>query len=113
MKQKIPNLITLSGHLLTIVWLINGNVWFGVAGLLCDALDGWIARRLGCSSHFGSMYDWTVDVTIASAILQKIGLLYYAPALVLAQTWARQKRWHVSGRAALTVYVILKCWIGE
>lgn len=58
------------------------------------------------ASVYGSLYDWTVDVTCAAVMSERLHAL---PVLghVPAQVYARQQGRHVSGRALLTVGAML------
>ena len=102
-RPMAPNAITCVGHALTLAWLLGAPVWIGVIGLLCDDLDGWVARKLGATSIFGSTYDWTVDVTVAAVVFDHLGLLPLALVAVPLQVRARLAGRRVGGRAALSV----------
>jgi phosphatidylglycerophosphate synthase len=105
--RAVPNALTCAGHVLTLAWL-SGAPWpVGLAGLVCDALDGLSARKLGAASEYGSLYDWTVDVTCAALIAERLHVLPLLGLLVPAQVYARQKGRHVSGRALLMLSAIL------
>ncbi len=101
-----PNAVTLLGHGLTIWWLAGGPLLAGAVGLLCDDVDGWLARKLGATSRFGGTYDWATDITLCSVILDKLGVLPLALALVPIQAYRKEFGPPVaplsSARAALT-----------
>ncbi|MBX3214809.1 MAG: CDP-alcohol phosphatidyltransferase family protein [Labilithrix sp.] len=78
-------------------------------GLVCDVLDGAVARRLGSASRFGARLDWHVDVCIGAVL----AWLVWPPALVGLAVWsglASTMGWRVSGRAWLTVVAIGVWW---
>ncbi len=102
LRRWCPNIITAIGHALTVAWLLGAPLWVGVIGLLCDDLDGYAARKLGVASVFGSQYDWTVDVTLAAVVLDRLGLLPLAVLAVPLQVRARLAGRKVCGRAALS-----------
>lgn len=106
LKQLAPSAITLLGLALSLWWLCGGPLLAAGAGVLCDGLDGWLARRLGAESEYGSLLDWTVDVVVAALVLHRIGAL---PLLLVAlplQVWLRRKTVRVSGRAALVALAV-------
>lgn len=103
LRMLVPSVVTGCGHALTLAWLLGAPLWLGIVGLLCDAFDGWCARRLGASSAYGSLYDWTVDVTVCAVVMQRIGALPLALAAVPLQVWLRQTGRHASGRAAASI----------
>jgi phosphatidylglycerophosphate synthase len=99
--RAVPNALTCAGHILTLAWL-SGAPWpVGLAGLVCDALDGLSARKLDAASEYGSLYDWTVDVTCAAVVAERLHVLPLLGLLVPAQVLARRAGRHVSGRALL------------
>lgn len=104
MIGAIPCLVTLLGHVLTVEWLLGGPWLLGLAGLLCDVADGWIARLLGQSTAVGAEYDWLVDTTTV-ALLLATHPPFLVP-MVFLQAVARTNGVRVSGRAALTLVVI-------
>lgn len=100
-----PSLVTLLGHTLTLLWLCGGPWPLAVGGLLCDAMDGWLARGLGQTSALGSEYDWLVDTTTVAILLAG-----FAPALLLLvvplQALNRAMGWRFCGRTLLTLLVL-------
>jgi phosphatidylglycerophosphate synthase len=105
-RAAVPNGITLVGHALTIAWLLGAPVWIGAIGLLCDAADGFCARRMKVASRFGATYDWTVDVTVCAVVLQRLGLLPLALLVVPLQVRAHLAGRHVSGRATASIVLV-------
>jgi len=99
MKRAIPHAITLLGHGLTLAWLLGAPLWIGTVGLICDAADGFFARRFRVSSSYGALYDWTVDVTACALVMDRLGVLPLLLVLVPFQVHAHLKGWHFSGRA--------------
>ncbi len=73
--QQIPNLLTLARILLVpvvgiYIWrreYIYAAAWFAIAGIT-DALDGWLARKLGASSRFGLFADPIADKILLSTM---------------------------------------------
>lgn len=106
LQALAPSAITLLGLALSLWWLCGGPLLAAGAGVLCDGLDGWLARRLGAESEFGSLLDWTVDVVVAALVLHRLGAL---PLLLVAlplQVWLRRKTVRVSGRAVLVALAV-------
>jgi len=58
--------------------------------MLCDDLDGWVARKLGASTISGSTYDWTVDVALAAVVFDHLAFLPLALVAVPLQVRARR-----------------------
>jgi phosphatidylglycerophosphate synthase len=105
--RPIPSLVTCAGHALTIAWLLGAPWAVGVFGLLFDALDGFLARRLGVETCFGADYDWAVDVSTAVLICARLHVLWLALAIVPLAVLLRHRGLHVSGRAALTFVALV------
>lgn len=105
-RLVVPSLVTLVGLVLSGVWLAGGPVLVGALGLLCDVLDGSIARKVGGESKFGSLLDWTVDVVVLAVLCGRLGLWPAALVLVPAQVALRHREVRFSGRAAVTLVVI-------
>ena len=79
-----PNHITLTGIPLSIImflFLINGNlgaaIFFLVLVLICDGLDGQLARATGQESKLGHALDKGVDLFCITLML--IGIVIYSP----------------------------------
>jgi phosphatidylglycerophosphate synthase len=106
LTKGLPNLLTLLGHALTLAWLAGAPWPFALIGLFFDDLDGFAARRLDAASEFGSLYDWTVDVTSAAVVAVRLHLLPLLVVLVPAQVLARRAGRHVSGRALLVMVAL-------
>lgn len=107
----LPNAITFIGHALTLAWLCGAPWPVGLLGLILDAIDGAVARRLKATTEYGSLYDWTVDVTCAAVIASRLDIVPLLAIIVPAQAWLRLKGKHTSGRAALVVIAIVVAWI--
>jgi len=113
MKRALPSVVTCIGHVLSLAWLQGGPWYVGLVGLLCDKLDGTLARRLGVSSDWGGLYDWLVDVTMAALVLDRLGVLPLAVLFVPLQVELRQRGHHVSGRALLMgIELARRLWWG-
>jgi len=102
----LPTAVTLLGLFLSLWWIATGNRAAGVCGLLCDAADGQLARRLGVVSDFGGDLDWMTDCTMAALIVYKASLyhdaLLWALLLLLPlQVLLRLRKVRVSGRCLL------------
>jgi phosphatidylglycerophosphate synthase len=79
MKLNIPNLFTALRFILTIVvavLLVHGtDQTVIIAGILLviawfsDGLDGYLARKLGQSTHFGAIFDLITDRVLNGTIL--------------------------------------------
>lgn len=94
------------------LWFAGFVPWYiGAIGLLFDALDGYAARKLGAESKFGSLYDWTTDVTFAALLINRIAshistyVLLTMPVIVPLQVANRLRDGaaRVSGRAILFI----------
>ena len=107
LTRTIPSALTFLGGALFVAWLLGAPLWVGVAGLLCDALDGYAARRLGATSDFGSLYDWTTDVCCFALLAGKLGAPWLAVLAIPAQVFLRLRGRHLSGRAALFIVAAL------
>jgi phosphatidylglycerophosphate synthase len=103
MRRSIPHAITFIGHGLTLAWLLGAPLWVGAVGLICDAVDGFSARRLRVCSRYGALYDWTVDVTACALVMERLGALPLLLVLVPFQVHGHLKGWHFSGRAFASI----------
>src|SRR5262249_59700770 len=83
---NLPNLITIARSLLVpvIVWAIGSGemlfafILFLVAGL-SDAIDGFLAKRLGMATEFGSYLDPLADKALIVSIYVALGLVEALP----------------------------------
>ncbi|HLH42737.1 MAG TPA: CDP-alcohol phosphatidyltransferase family protein [Bryobacteraceae bacterium] len=73
MRKNIPNLLSLgrlaaAPPLFYLLWRRNWvwALWLIALAALTDALDGWLARRLGASSHGGEVLDPIADKALLS-----------------------------------------------
>lgn len=78
MKRLIPNFITLCNGffgIISIIAILNGQInivpYFFAAALLCDFLDGMVARLLKTSSEIGKELDSLCD-TISFGVLPAV-----------------------------------------
>lgn len=97
-----PSCISVFGHGLTLMWLLGSSWTCGLLGLLCDCADGFVARRLKAESEFGSLYDWTIDVTVLVLLLFRLHVPWLVILAVPFAVYLRTLKVHASGRAALT-----------
>lgn len=108
LRFLVPCTVTFLGHLLGLYWLASGRPLFAILSLACDFFDGRIARVFSAVSPFGSEFDWLVDVTLAALIVGRFFPCWVFVVLVPVQALSRTRRWHFSGRFALTV---LALWV--
>jgi len=100
----LPSAVTMVGAALSLAWLTHLVPWWiGALGLLCDCLDGPIARKLDHTSDFGSLLDWTVDMVLFVAAISTALPSEYAIIMLLAalpvQVGLRLAGVHFCGRA--------------
>jgi len=101
--RAVPHAVTFLGHGLTLAWLLGAPLWIAAAGLICDAADGFFARRLRTCSPYGALYDWTVDVTACALVMERLRVLPLLVVLVPFQVHGHLKGWHFSGRAFASI----------
>jgi cardiolipin synthase len=84
---NLPNLITIARILLVpvIVWAIgSGEMLFAfilfLAAGVSDAVDGFLAKRLGMTSEFGSYLDPLADKALIVSIYVALGITGNLPA---------------------------------
>ncbi len=94
---NIPNFITFSRIIITFVVIYfifaDFNIFYIItafaAGMITDALDGQIARRLNLTTEFGKKFDMTADrillISAVTAVLVKFGLAEAATRLQVSQ----------------------------
>ncbi len=78
-----PNILTVTGLILVGIssfFILKGNFFVGalflIAGNLCDAIDGVLARRFNKSSTFGAFLDSVIDRISDFLPLIAIGIFY-------------------------------------
>lgn len=112
-KINLPNVVTLAGLILGLWGAYSKNATMLVASLALDIADGWIARKTGKETEFGSKLDWYTDVCIGHVICS---VLFVAPwsnaVLVLVQSYADEKSVRFSGRSTLVVLYLVKVAYG-
>jgi CDP-diacylglycerol--glycerol-3-phosphate 3-phosphatidyltransferase len=111
----IPNLLTAARLVLILpimMLLASGGVgahWlaFGLflVASLTDWLDGWAARRLGCTSNLGVFFDPLADKVLANVLLVFLGCHYpeWVPLWVVLLLLARE--FAVQGFRSMTTCV--------
>ena len=111
-RRIIPSTITTSGHAASLMWLVSGIWPLAIIGIFLDCLDGFAARKLKTSTDFGSVYDYTVDVTVTSIIaFSVLHQPWICLCVVPLATYCRSKRWHFSGRTLLTAVTVGVLWV--
>jgi cardiolipin synthase len=89
---NLPNIIT-TGRILVVpivVWaIISGQMqiafWLFVLAAISDAVDGFLAKRLGAVSEFGAYLDPLADKTLLVSIYVTLGIANLLPRwLVIA-----------------------------
>lgn len=77
-----PSLISILGlvfGIISVYYLFNSVLMFGlffVLHVLCDVLDGNLARSLGVSSYSGFLMDFTVDRIVQFFVMLKYYLVF-------------------------------------
>jgi phosphatidylglycerophosphate synthase len=108
LKFVLPSVFTFTGHTLAIGWIVGFLPWSaGLLALVFDCLDGHVARKTRTTSEFGALYDWAVDITVAVLLLQRIGAVWLALAVIPLMAAFQSRRAHFSGRACLTFIAII------
>ena len=85
--MNLPNAITLA-RLLAVpaaVWLVvrgwyEAALWLFLLAGLSDAVDGWLARRLGQVSRLGSLLDPVADKALLVSVFVSLGVRGLLPA---------------------------------
>jgi cardiolipin synthase len=92
----LPNILTLARLPLAagVVWSILGGRYglalllLAIAGL-SDSLDGYLARRLGATSRFGTLIDPVADKVLLVSTFLTLGLAGLLPMWLV---WMKPKR---------------------
>lgn len=70
-------------------WATLGAGGVFVAAGIADALDGWLARRLGCATRLGAVLDPVADKVVVGVALVLLAADGRAPAAAVAVLLAR------------------------
>lgn len=112
---NIPNAITAIGYALGLWWIAGGPAWAALVSIVADELDGRIARATGTTSEFGSKFDWTTDVVLTAATLQKMRApVWIILAGTIGQVALRDRGIRPefgSARAALMLIEVVRTWL--
>jgi cardiolipin synthase len=93
---NIPNLIT-TGRILMVpivVWAITSAsyqlaFWLFVVAAISDAVDGFLAKRLGATSEFGAYLDPLADKALLMSIYVTLGIAGLLPLWVVIAVVSR------------------------
>ncbi len=103
----MANLITCAGLVLSVFGVLWARPEMLAMALVCDVLDGRVARAMEQETDFGSRFDWYVDTTTAHLISWRLlGSPWLSFALVPWHAYARGEDIRFSGRAALTAVAL-------
>lgn len=91
---NLPNLISIAGYGFAIVWLAGGSWPWAALSILCDEVDGSVARALGEESEFGAALDHTIDITLTGAVAMKMGPpgLMVLPIITMVQATTKEDK---------------------
>ena len=113
MRKQLPNLLSLlrivvlAPVMVALAWATGSRPWFLAlfgAALVTDALDGFLARRLGAESDLGRRLDSWGDYAMTAAVVVAIWRLWPE---VVQQEWP----WFVTtlvGCFAIVVYGLVR-----
>lgn len=102
----VPSSVTLLGGCITVYGLSAKAPWALVVGILCDVLDGWLARRLKVESDVGARLDWSLDVMLMGGMVAMLDPLYLLNGIgIVAMALFLGIR--ASGRALASALLIL------
>ncbi|MEX0590268.1 MAG: CDP-alcohol phosphatidyltransferase family protein [Xanthobacteraceae bacterium] len=94
--MNLPNLVTIGRILLVplIVWAItSGSIqfafWIFIVAALSDAVDGFLAKRLGAASEFGAYLDPLADKALLMSIYVTLGVAALLPLWVVIAVVSR------------------------
>jgi cardiolipin synthase len=95
-QLNLPNLITTGRILLVpiVVWAITAGryqtaFWLFVAAAISDAVDGFLAKRLGATSEFGAYLDPLADKALLMSIYVTLGIAGLLPLWVVIAVVSR------------------------
>jgi phosphatidylglycerophosphate synthase len=109
MKKYYPSMVTGLGLALGIGGCLTYSIPLLMASLICDVLDGELARRLGVASRAGGMFDYLSDVALATLALVMMGQWYSLPLLLGWNALACLLEMRISGRAVIFFAFVI--WI--
>lgn len=102
----IPSVMTVTGLISGVGFVMGDWGWgWAVGSLLCDFLDGKIARALHATTEVGARMDYLTDVALAVLCAVSLGVPWILIGLVplWAVFWCRI---HFSGRALLMLALV-------
>ena len=84
--KLIPNILTTLRLLLVVpicLLILSENyppvLWIALIAGLSDAVDGWLARRLGCVSRYGAIADPLIDKTLLISVYSCLMIVAVLP----------------------------------
>ena len=109
--MNLPNLVTTGRVLLVpiVVWaIISGQMliafWLFVIAAFSDAVDGFLAKRLGATSEFGAYLDPLADKAMLVSIYVTLGIAELLPRWVVIA---------VVSRDIMIVGAVVVAWLAE
>lgn len=113
----VANMVTIAGFGMGVAWAVGGHDAWGVASIIADEVDGWVARELGEQSEFGGLLDWGTDLALTPLVWGRVGLPWrFLPLVTAAQIGARHYGYRPrfgSIRAALMGFKIAKDYLAR
>lgn len=95
-RLNLPNTVTVARIVLVpfVVWAITAGryqlaFWLFVAAGLSDAVDGFLAKRLGAQSEFGAYLDPLADKALLMSIYVTLGIVTLLPLWVVIAVVSR------------------------
>jgi len=95
-RVNLPNIITVGRILMVplVVWAITSGelriaFWLFVAAGISDAVDGFLANRLGAKSEFGAYLDPLADKVLLMSIYVTLGIAGLLPPWIVIAVVSR------------------------
>lgn len=93
---NVADLITLTGYACGAAWALGGPPWLGMASIVADEIDSYVARRAKCEAVMSKKLDTAADFAMTSLALQHMKAPTVAFPIVLAtQTAMKSNNWEL------------------
>ena len=108
----LPNMISLASFGMGVAWALGKSDGWGIASIVTDELDTWVADQTGGGGPFADLFDWATDLALTPMVWRRVGLpMRFLPVVTATQIGLRHYGWKPpagSLRSALMAFQIAR-----